>query len=192
MKLHVAAAVALAALSCAGAANAAASIVGTGYARACYEAAEQKRPTRQALKLCDSALMDETLDLSDRAKTLVNRGIIHMQARNLNAAIADYDAAIRTAPDTAEAYVNKGLALMRLGEERRSEAVTLLTEGLIRNPSRPEVAYFSRGMLHEMLGKTREAYEDYSRAVELAPDWREPAEELGRFQVVRKKMTAGV
>jgi tetratricopeptide (TPR) repeat protein len=191
MKLPVAVAVAVSALLSSGAAHAAASIVGTGYARACYEAAEQKRPTRQAMKLCDSALMDETLDLSDRAKTLVNRGIIHMQARNLDAAIADYEAAIRVAPDTAEAYVNKGLALMRLGEERRIEAIAQLTEGLIRNPTRPEVAYFSRGMLHELLGKTREAYEDYSRAVELAPDWREPAEELGRFQIVRKK-TAGV
>ena len=192
MRLCAVMAVGLAALSSAGAAHAAASVVGTGYARACYEAAESRRATRQALKICDSALMDEGLDLTDRAKTLVNRGIIQMQARNIDAALADYDAAIRTAPDTAEAYVNKGLALMRLGEARRAEAVAQLTEGLSRNPVRPEVAYFSRGMLNELLGRTREAYEDYSRAVELAPGWREPAEELSRFQVVRRKMTAGV
>jgi tetratricopeptide (TPR) repeat protein len=170
---------------------AAASIVGTGYARGCYEAAEAKRPTRQALRICDSALMDEGLDVSDRAKTLVNRGIIRMQARDIDAAIADYDAAIRIAPDTAEAYVNKGLALLRLGD-RHDEVVALLTEGLVRNPARPEVAYFNRGMAHELLGRTREAYDDYSRAVELAPDWREPAEELSRFRIVPKKKTAGV
>lgn len=186
-------AVALGPLLCASAAPAlaAASIVGTGYARGCYEAAEEKRPTRQALRVCDSALMDEGLDLSDRARTLVNRGIIRMQARDIDAAIADYDAAIRIAPDTAEAYVNKGLALLRMGD-RHDEVVTLLTEGLIRNPARPEVAYFNRGMAHELLGRTREAYEDYTRAVELAPDWREPAMELSRFRVVPKKKTAGV
>jgi tetratricopeptide (TPR) repeat protein len=175
----------------AGPALAAASVVGTGYARGCYEAAETRRPTRQAMRICDSALMDEGLNIGDRAKTLVNRGIVQMQARKIDAAIADYDAAIRTAPDTAEAYVNKGLALMRLGN-REAEAVVQLTEGLIRNPSRPEVAYFSRGMLHEMMGLTREAFDDYTRAVELAPDWREPAQELERFQVVKKKKTAGV
>jgi tetratricopeptide (TPR) repeat protein len=192
MKSHVAAAVGAAAtLLIAGAANAAASVVGTGYARGCYEAAEEQRPARQALRICDSALLDEGLGINDRAKTLVNRGILQMQARNIDAAIADYDAAIRTAPDIAEAYVNKGLALMRLGH-REAEAIAQLTEGLVRNPSRPEVAYFSRGLLNEMLGNTREAYNDYSRAVELKPDWREPAEELQRFQVVPKKKTAGV
>jgi tetratricopeptide (TPR) repeat protein len=190
MKMHLAAALTLSVLLT-GTAQAASSVVGTGYARKCYEAAESRRPARQALRICDSALMDEGLDLGDRAKTLVNRGILQMQARNLDAAIADYDAAIRTAPDTAEAYVNKGLALMRLGN-REAEAIMQLTEGLSRNPSRPEVAYFSRGMLNELLGNTRDAYNDYSRAVELAPDWREPALELQRFQVVPKKKTAGV
>lgn len=191
MNLRLALALGLFATAPAAPVLAAASVVGTGYARACYQAAEEKRPTRQALRICDSALMDETLDLADRAKTLVNRGIIRMQARDIDAAIADYDAAIRVAPETAEAYVNKGLALMRLGD-RHSEVVTLLTEGLIRNPTRPEVAYFSRGMAHELLGLTREAYDDYTRAVELAPDWREPAMELSRFRIVPKKKTAGV
>lgn len=190
MKMHFAAVTGLAALLSAGPAFAAASIVGSGFARNCYEAAESKRPTRQALRICDSALMDEGLDVGDRAKTFVNRGIIHMQAKNIEAALSDYDTAIRIDPNTAEAYVNKGLALMRLGN-READAVAQLTEGLIRNPSRPEVAYFSRGILHEMMGLTREAFADYSRAVELAPDWPEPAEELARFQVVPKKKTAG-
>lgn len=190
MKMYFAAIAGLAALLNTVPALAAASIVGSGYARNCYEAAEEKRSTRQALRICDSALMDEGLDVSDRAKTFVNRGIIHMQARDIKAALADYDAAIRTDPDTAEAYVNKGLALMRMGN-RQAEAVVQLTEGLSRNPSRPEVAYYSRGILHEMLGLTREAFQDYTKAVELAPDWPEPAEELARFQVVPKKKTAG-
>lgn len=180
----------LAAMAVGSPALAAATIVGNGYARSCYEAAEENRPTRQAMRVCDSALLDEALALGDRAKTLVNRGIVQMQAKNIDAAIADYDAAIRTAPDTAEAYVNKGLALMRLGNHE-AEAMAQLTEGLVRNPSRPEIAYYSRGLLHEKLGMTREAYEDYSRAAELAPEWREPAEELQRFQVVPKKKTAG-
>lgn len=180
----------LAAVAFAAPAMGATSIVGSGFARSCYEAAEENRPTKQAMRVCDSALLDEGLALGDRAKTLVNRGIVQMQAKNIAAAIADYDAAIRTAPDTAEAYVNKGLALMRLGNQP-TEAMAQLTEGLVRNPSKPEIAYYSRGLLHEQLGMTREAYEDYSRAAELAPEWPEPAEELLRFQVVPKKKTAG-
>lgn len=171
-------------------ASGAISVMGAGYARACFEAAENARPLREALRICDSALLDEALGSSDRAATFVNRGIIQMQAKNLAAAIADYDAAIRSRPETAEAYVNKGIALLRQGD-RDSEAVAQLSEGIARNPHRPEIAYYSRGVANEMLGRTRQAFEDYARAAQLAPDWAEPAAQLQRFQTVKRK-TAGV
>lgn len=169
---------------------AAVATLGSGYAKACFEAAEKGRPPRAALRICDSALLDESLAAHDRAATLVNRGIIQMQARNLPAAIADYDAAIRARPETAEAYVNKGIALVRQGD-RDGEAVAQLSEGIARNPNRPEIAYYTRAIANEMLGRTRAAYDDYARAAQLAPGWAEPAEQLQRFQTVRRK-TAGV
>ena len=191
-------------LSVAGsAADAAVAVIGTGHAAGCFKAAQDAGPLRgsgllrdskplrdskllrEGLRNCNRALGDDRLAAADRAATYVNRGIVQMHAGNIDAALADYDAAIRTSPDTAEAYVNKGLALQRSG--RDAEAVALFSEGIARNPSRPELAYYSRAMAHETLGKTREAYEDYSRAAQLAPDWPEPAEQLQRFKTIRAK-----
>ena len=39
--------------------------------------------------------------------------------------------------------------------------------------------------LYDVLN-VRQAYADYRKALELAPDWDEPAEDLKRYQVVRR------
>jgi tetratricopeptide (TPR) repeat protein len=162
------------------------SVIGSSHARACFDAAESRRRTRDALRVCDSALMDAALPAEHRAATLVNRGIIHMQAGKIPAAIVDFDAAIVLQPVTAEAYVNKGIALIQMGGHD-SEAVALLTKGLDLGPMRPEVAHYTRAIAYESLGKVREAFEDYSRAAQLAPQWPEPGEQLMRFQRIRAK-----
>jgi tetratricopeptide (TPR) repeat protein len=173
-----------------GATEVAAVTIGDSYARGCFEAATNGRSLKQGLRVCNSALIDETLALEHRAATFVNRGVVQMQARKLEAAIVDFDEAIRLRPETAEAYINKAIALQRIGG-RDDEAVTLLSEGLVRNPMRPEIAYYQRAMANEELGRVRAAYEDYSRAAALAPDWPDPAEQLQRFQVVRRKVMSG-
>lgn len=166
-------------------ASAAVSVIGGGQARACYEAAEFNQPVAPSLEACTQSITDEAMSTEQRASTYVNRGIVYMHARNLTAALADYDAALKLRPDLAEAHVNKGIALLHLGGHD-SEAVAQLTAGLRLNPSRPEVAYYTRGIANELLGATREAYEDYKAAVALKPDWTEAAEQLQRFSVVRK------
>jgi len=166
------------------------TIIGIRDAHGCFEAAERARPLRDALRLCDSALLAPDLAPADRAATLVNRGIVNMQARRAAAALADYDAAIALAPGNAEAYVNKGIALLNIAG-REGEAIDQLNAGLARGPIRPEIAYFSRAMANETLGRNRDAYEDYGRAARLAPEWSEPAEQLQRFKVVRRKTAAG-
>lgn len=166
------------------------SVVGTGYARGCFDAAERQRSAGPALRICDKALSDDGLSEADRAATLVNRGIVRMQGRRLVEAIADFDTVTAMRPDIAEAWVNKGIALMRMGK-REAEAVTALSEGIMRNPLRPEFAYYQRGMANEDLGRVRDAYDDYSRAAALAPDWPDPAAQLQRFRTVRRKTLAG-
>ncbi len=177
---------------CAAAAPAAAavSILGGGYGRDCFLAAETKRSTAAALDVCNRALEEESLSRRDRGATLVNRGIIRMQARELDKAIADYDAAIKVDSRIAEAHVNRGIALLHRGG-RDKEAIAALTKGLEMNPSRPEVAYYSRAVAHELAGNTREAYEDYQAAAALKPDWSDPVEQLKRFSVERKPVGRG-
>jgi Flp pilus assembly protein TadD len=87
-------------------------------------------------------------------------------------------------PGLADAYINKGIALVNLG--RDEEAVAAISQGLELNTVRPEVAYYTRGVANEMLGNMRAAYNDYRQAAALKPEWQEPRTQLQRFAVVPK------
>ncbi len=62
----------------------------------------------------------------------------------------------------------------------------LISQGLDLNPARPEVAYYTRAIANEALGRTRAAYDDYRQAAALKPEWSEPKNQLKRFSVVGK------
>lgn len=171
------------------AAPASATILGIARAKSCFEAAVAKRATSDAVRTCTTALEEEGLAARDRAATLVNRGILHMQAGRIDAALADYDSAIQLEPQAAEAWVNKGIALIKV--RREAEAAAVISHGLELGPQNPAIAHYSRAFAYEALGKVREAYEDFGRAAALAPYWREPSKQLRRFKTVRVK-TAGV
>ena len=173
------------------AANAAVSIVGGDSAgRDCYLAAELKRDTRASLDICNRALQLDSLTKRDRAATLVNRGIVYMQSRDLENAIADYKAAIAMNPALAEAHINLGIAVLHRGGQDQA-AIDTLTRALDMKPERPEVALYTRAVAYEMIGNPKAAYEDYSAAAALAPEWKEPAEQLKRFSVERKSTARG-
>ncbi len=181
----------LTATAWAGAAQAAATILGGSSAgRDCYLAAETRRETRGSLAVCNRALEGDALSRRDRAATLVNRGIIHMQARDLESAVSDYRAAIALEQNLAEAHLNLGIAMLHRGGQDQA-AIDTLTRALEMKPARPEVAFYTRAVAHEMLGNVREAFEDYTAAAAAAPQWKEPAEQLKRFSVERKPTARG-
>jgi tetratricopeptide (TPR) repeat protein len=178
-------------LAAASPASASATILGGNSAgRDCYLAAELKRETRASLDVCSRALDLDLLTRRERAATLENRGIVHMQARELENAVADYRSAIALDPALAEAHVNLGIALLQRGGQDQA-ALESQTRALEMKPGKPEVALYTRGVAHEMLGNVREAYEDYAAAAALAPQWKEPAEQLKRFSVERRRTARG-
>lgn len=162
------------------------SVIGSGLARLCYEQAEAGRGSDRGTETCDRALVEEALDSRDRAATYVNRGILRMHGKRLNDALRDYEAALRLRPQLAEAHVNRGIALVHVGG-RDAEAVAALSEALRLNTTRPEVAFYTRGVAYELLGNARAAYEDYRQAAALKPEWAEPRTQLQRFRVVPKR-----
>jgi len=167
------------------------TVIGSGQARECYLAAELETGgnRRAGLEICTKALQEDALSQRDRAATFVNRGILNMRGKAIDAAIRDYDAALRAQPGLAEAFVNKGIALLHKGDE--AGAIAALTQGIDRSPARPEVAYYSRGVAHELLGKLKEAMGDYRQAAALAPQWEEPGKQLERFKVISTETKAG-
>ena len=160
------------------------------FAQACFAAASQRQPALVGERRCDAALADPALRQELRAATLVNRGIVAMNAGRIDAATRDFDAAIALAPDNADAHINKGVALLQV-KGRAADAITVLTLALDLAPRRPELAYYHRAIANEALGRLRAAYEDYAVAAQLAPDWPEPATQLQRFKVVRRKTLSG-
>jgi tetratricopeptide (TPR) repeat protein len=104
-----------------------------------------------------------------------------MNRRAYDLALADFENAIAIEPSLAEGHVNLGSAL--LARDDYAGALVAIDRGLALNPNEPARAYYNRGIAHEELGQVREAYRDYRRAAELAPQWDRPRTELTRFRV---------
>ncbi len=178
---HLLVATAAAALIAASAATAQSiTTIGSGAAEACYEAARQRRASETALDECNQAISG-VLSSSDLVATHVNRGIIHALKKDYPKALLDYDQAISLDPDEPEAFLNKGLLLLRLGT-RDAEALRLLNLAIAYKTRMPALAFFARGIAHEQLGHTAAAYRDYRQAAELSPKWDLPIRELRRFR----------
>jgi tetratricopeptide (TPR) repeat protein len=165
------------------AASAAVTVFGSSTARVCYEAALYERSGPADIRNCDNALNDALLSGRDRVATYVNRGILYVQNGDFDRAIADYDRAIAMDANEPEAYLNKALALFRYDREDRS-IIPLLTMAIERGTREPAIAYYSRGVAHEIAGDISAAYFDIRRATELAPEWEAPARDITRFRVV--------
>jgi tetratricopeptide (TPR) repeat protein len=156
-------------------------------ALACQQAAEAAAPGSGALARCSRSIADPRLPQADRLASIVNRGVVRLKRGDLAGAADDFDLAIRAAPNFADAWVNKGIALARM-KGREAEAVALISHGITLGPAKPARAYFARAAAHEAMGRAREAFEDYGQAAALDPDWAAPAEELKRFKLVRRKV----
>jgi tetratricopeptide (TPR) repeat protein len=141
-------------------AGAAITVLGTTSARLCFEAADARlAPSRDSIFRCDQALSEENLSDYDAVATYVNRGILKLRTGNSDAAIADFDTALARDPNQAEAYLNKGIAVLRK-PEGWAQAVPLFDQAIAKKTRRPALAYYSRGVANELGGHVKEAYFD--------------------------------
>lgn len=164
------------------------TVLGSSSARLCFLAADSSSlPSNQDLRRCDSALAEEAVAPRDIIATYVNRGILRLRRGDPDGAMRDFDEALRRDPGEAEAYLNRGSALLR--RERTEEAVAMYSQAIQHNTRRPALAHYGRAMAYELLGNARAAYGDYRRASELAPEWAAPREDLLRFRVVPASQT---
>jgi tetratricopeptide (TPR) repeat protein len=174
---------AAAALLVASPAVGAVTVLGNSSARLCYEAAESRsNPHFNVIRTCDQAMRDEALSDYDRVATLVNRGILKARLGKVDDAIVDYDAALNRDPNEAEAYLNKGFALLHLSDAA-DQARPMFDSALQKKTRRPELAYYGRAVANELSGQVRAAYEDYRQASLLDPSWKDPKADLARFSV---------
>lgn len=153
-----------------------------GKARDCAEAAAAGGMGRTDIGLCNEALSEEVLSRVERAGVLVNRGAIYMARKEMDLALADFDAAIVLVPELSEAWINRGTVYRRKGDFAHS--IADITKGLDLGAAEPAKAHYNRALAHEGMGDLKSAYLDYRQAATLAPDWGPPQTELKRFTVV--------
>ena len=112
---------------------------------------------------------------------LANNGVLNLVRGDYQAAIADFDGALREGGDQAQALNNRGLAEASL--HRYDAAAADYTAALSKSTDHAERIYFNRAMAEEDLGNIKAAFLDYRKASELAPQWQKAAKELSRFKV---------
>ena len=156
-------------------------VVGEGPATSCYQNAMHGRSDLQSLQACNTALNATINNRTDRRRTHVNRAVIYLAMDRPEQALADLDRAVRMNLRGPEVDLNYSAAYLRLG--RNEDAIRAATRVLEADYHRPHQAYFNRAIAHESMGDLVAAYDDFSRASELAPDWPAPRRELERFQV---------
>lgn len=182
--LVVPAAILIAGIVASSPASAGSVSIGNSTARDCYEAAIARSADRNSFYHCNLALDQEALTTQDRAATLVNRGVLYLRGRQYRSAGRDFDAALKADANNAEAWLN--LAIASLQQGGGGDTLPMIEKSLALNTARPALAYYSRSIAHERQGNIRAAYNDLRRAVELAPKWSAPAEDLKRYQVRRR------
>jgi tetratricopeptide (TPR) repeat protein len=148
-------------------------------AEACARAAQWGDTGGNGADQCTQVLSVTTLSDHDKAATYVDRGAIYLQHRKFAPAQADFEQAMKIAPDLGNAYVNHGAAM--IGQKHYAEGIADIDKGLPLNPDQPEKAYFNRAIADEALGDKASAMADYQKASALQPNWAAPKAELARF-----------
>ena len=116
-----------------------------------------------------------------------NRGWARART-DLEAAIADYDAAIRLNPGYALAYFDRGNARHERGD--LAGAVADHSRAIDLRPADPD-AYNNRGWARQALGDWTGAAADYARALELAPaNWPHRDLVAGNLAAARARIAA--
>jgi tetratricopeptide (TPR) repeat protein len=167
------------------------TVIGTdAQARRCGQQVARGDTSEATVELCTRALAYRRITRESTIQVLINRGVTHLRRRESELALTDFDAVVGLAPNNGEAHLNRGAALVQL--QRYGPAIASITEALGLGVNEPHKAYFNRGIARESLGDLRGAYEDYSTALEIEPDWGPASAELARFARGRREHLATV
>lgn len=163
-------------------ASAQVSIIGGGIARDCYEAAKYQRTSAsEGEKICTRAIESELMNVTNKAATYTNRGVLRMRSGRLEAALSDYDIAKRMRPEEGATYLNEGAA--HILRKDFASALVSLDRAIALDSHDLYAAYYNRAIAKENTGDIQGAYFDFKQADELNPDWDLAKRQMVRFEV---------
>lgn len=160
------------------------TVIGGGLARDCYEAAKYGLMSQPvAEQLCTRALEHETMNLTNKAATFTNRGVLRMRQGKVDSALSDYAASKRIMGDSGPTWLNEGAAYIL--KKDYEAALVSLNRAIELDSSDLFAAYYNRALARERLGDIQGAYYDLVKSKELNPDFPQTDEQLSRFTVER-------
>ncbi|MGH1422272.1 MAG: tetratricopeptide repeat protein [Hyphomonas sp.] len=158
------------------------TVIGGGLAGDCYDDAKQRRNNlAEAIKTCTRALETESMNVSNRAATYTNRGVLRMRSGRYDAALNDYAMAKRLKSDVGAAWLNEGAALIL--KKDFSAALISLDQAIALNTMDLYAAHYNRAIARENTGDVQGAYKDFQKVLSLNPDFEPAKRQLTRFSV---------
>nr|WP_070959135.1 tetratricopeptide repeat protein [Hyphomonas sp. Mor2] len=165
-----------------GAGQAQSLVLGDGLARQCYVDAVTGNPGKnRAVARCKAALNNIGMSRLNRASTWVNLGILQMRAGDHEESLKSYDQSLKIAPDSPEALINRGAALIYMG--RNQEAIENLTRSIDLGTKKLPEALYNRALAYENLDQFEKAYFDLKQALTLKPDFEAAQRTISRYSV---------
>jgi tetratricopeptide (TPR) repeat protein len=157
--------------------------VGVGLAHDCFVHAKVGNDLSGGVTVCNLALERDVLSKKDRAGTFDNRGVMLDMLGRTEKAAEDFHTAIALDPTLGDPYVNLGAMLIKKGEHQA--ALEQINRGMDLGMGFPHIGYYDRAVAEQMLGRYKEAYYDYKKALELEPNFAMANERLKDFTVTR-------
>ena len=121
---------------------------------------------RQAVELFTDALANQTNTVEQRANIYNDRGVAYWRLDNFNAALADFNEAVKLFPENPATYNNRGNLLMSMDE--LTEAVRDFDRAILLAPGYAG-AFNNRANAKMKLDQHEDAIKDYTRAIKLTP-----------------------
>jgi tetratricopeptide (TPR) repeat protein len=149
------------------AAQMAVTTVGATDGSLCYQNAQNDFSTDTGP--CDEAIRDTATSRRDKMKTYVNRGIIYNRKGDLEAAVADFNAALEINDGIAEAYLNRGNSYFLAA--RYDDALADYEQSLLLEISKPWAAWYNIGLVYDAKKDADKARAAYQKALALNPDF---------------------
>jgi tetratricopeptide (TPR) repeat protein len=102
------------------------------------------------------------------ATSLYNQGVALVHEKKFAAALADFEAAVKTKPDFAEAHNYLAYCLRREGPAKYNEALAHYNKAIQLNPNLAQ-AYEYRGVLFVKMNRKSDADKDLAKLKQLDP-----------------------
>ena len=155
-------------------------------ARAAEAASRSGTVSAAASLACQQAVGWAHFVKDEMGPALSNNGVLHLIRGEYQAAVTDFNAALREGADQVSVLNDRGFA--QAAQHNYQAAAEDYTAALAKATANQERIYFNRAMAEEDLGNLKAAYLDYRKAAELAPGWEKAAKELARFKVAHPAM----